>query len=295
MHVRGRAGKLPHADGGQLCSLRLEHAQETMHKQRGQSSTDKGRDARNKQAILPVVVGLVLNRQHLIGHARTKVTSLVHGEAGDAAHAHANGPNDQADADSEHQNVLTSAASSGENSADEHEGADSLAEEVASIVRALGGGVGREDVALGNGVDDTLGSLELIGIHKPGNAGTRKATEHISEHKRNAAAPRHEAHDALSEHHGRVHAHGATKDKQADRDAKRPGGNGEHVARTLILGALEHGIAVHAHAKDDHEGRCAEFAEEFGKHKTLSFLSVINDSFRPRASAARRQRPGHRE
>ena len=63
------------------------------------------------------------------------------------------------------------------------------------------------------------------------------------------------------------------------------------------LGAdfFKHCIAVHAHAKDDHEGRCAEFAEEFGKHKTLSFLSVINDSFRPRASAERQQRPGHRE
>ena len=77
-HVRGRAGKLPHADSGQLCSLGLEHAQETVHKQCSQSGTDKRSDARNEQAVLPVVVSLVLDRQHLIGHARTKVTSLVH-------------------------------------------------------------------------------------------------------------------------------------------------------------------------------------------------------------------------
>ena len=156
LHVRGRAGKSPHAASGQLCSLGLEHAQETMHKQRGQSGTDKRSNARNEQAVLPVVVGLVLDRQHLIGHARTKVTSLVHGEAGDAAHAHANSPNDQTDADSEHQNVLAGAVSSSKDGADEHKGADSLAEEVAGIVRTLGGGVGREDIALGNGVDDAI-------------------------------------------------------------------------------------------------------------------------------------------
>ena len=266
-----------------------------MHKQRGQSGTDKRCDARNEQAVLPVVVSLVLNRQHLIGHARTKVTSLVHGEAGDAAHAHANSPNDQTDADGEHQNVFAGAASGSKDGADEHKGADGLAEEVASIVRALGSRVGREDVALGNRVDDALGSLELIGIHQPRDHGTRKAAEHIGNHEGDAAAPRHQAYDALGKHHGGVHAHGAAKDKQADRDAKRPGGDDKHVTGALILGALEHGIAVHAHAKDDHEGRCAEFAEEFGKHKTLSFLSVINDSFRPRTSAERRQRPGHRE
>ena len=176
----------------------------------------------------------------------------------------------------------------------EHEGADGLAEEVTSIVRALGGGVGREDVALGNGVDDALGSLELIGIHKPSDHGTHKAAEHIGKHEGDAVAPRHQADDALGKHHGGVHAHSATKDKQADRDAKGPGGDGKHMAGALILGALEHGIAVNTHAKDDHEGRCAEFAEEFGKHKTLSFLSVINDSFKPRTSAVRQQHPGHR-
>ena len=265
-----------------------------MHKQRGQSGADKRSDARNKQAVLPVVVSLVLDRQHLISHARTKVTSLVHGEAGDAAHAHANSPNDQTDADSEHQNVLAGAASGSKDGADEHKSADSLAEEVTSIVRALGGGVGREDVALGNGVDDALGSLELIGIHKPGDHGAHKSAEHIGKHEGDAVAPRHQADDALGKHHGGVHAHSATKDKQADRDAKGPGGDGKHMAGALILGALEHGIAVNAHAKDDHEGRCAEFAEEFGKHKTLSFLSVINDSFKPRTSAVRQQHPGHR-
>ena len=61
-HVRGRAGKLPHAASGQLCSLGLEHAQETMHKQCSQSGTDKRSNARNEQAVLPVVVGLVLDR-----------------------------------------------------------------------------------------------------------------------------------------------------------------------------------------------------------------------------------------
>ena len=216
-------------------------------------------------------------------------------DSGDAAHAHANSPNDQTDADGEHQNVLASTVSSSKDGADEHEGADSLAEEVAGIVRALGGGVGREDVALGNGIDDTIGSLELIGIHQPRDHGTRKAAEHISNHEGDATAPRHQADDALGKYHGGVHAHSAAKDKQANRDAKRPSGDGKHMAGALILGTLKHGIAVHAHAKDDHEGRCAEFAEEFGKHKTLSFLSVINDSFRPRTSAVRRQRPGHRE
>ena len=154
------------------------------------------------------------------------------------------------------------------------------------------GGVGREDIALSNGIDDTIGSLELIGIHQPRDHGTRKAAEHIGNHEGDAAAPRHQADDALGKHHGGVHAHGAAKDKQGDRDAERPSGD---MTRALILGALEHGIAVYAHAKDDHEGRCAEFAKEFGKHKTLSFLSVINDLFGPRTSAARRQRPGHRE
>lgn len=49
LHVRGRGGKLTcDGPGRYIECFGLEHAQETMHKQRGQSGTDKRSDARNK-------------------------------------------------------------------------------------------------------------------------------------------------------------------------------------------------------------------------------------------------------
>ena len=120
-------------------------------------------------------------------------------------------------------------------------------------------------------------------------------SEHIGDHIRDAGAPGHEAHDALREHHGRVHAHGAAEDKQAHGDAEGPGGDGKHVAGALVLGALEHGVAVDAHAEDDHEGGAAELGEHVvkkvdAKHAGNSF-SLYFDEW---TSAGPRRRPGRR-
>ena len=167
----------------------------------------------------------------------------------------------QADADGEQEDVLAGAASGGQNRGDEDEGADGLAEEVAREVLQALGGVGREDVALRDGVDHALGRAELVGVHEPRNDGAHKAAEHVSDHVRDAGGPGHQAHDALGQDHGRVHADGTAKDEQGHRDAKGPGGDCEHVAGALVLGTLEDGVAVNAHAEDDHERRAAKLAQ----------------------------------
>lgn len=248
-------------------ALPLEHdAQNGSGEQRGGDGADERRDAGHHQAVEPVVVHLVANGQQLVGDAGAEVARLVHGEAGHAAQAHAHSPDEQAHADSQREMVIARLSCDREDAGEEHEGVESLDAEIAHQVVGLGRGVGREDVADGDAVDLAFGGTEIICVDEPCDACACNAAQHLGDGEGHHAVPGDEADDRLAKGHGGVHAH-AAEDEQAHADAKRPGGDREHVAGVAVLAALERDIAVHADAEDDHEGGRGEFGEEVVDHE----------------------------
>lgn len=247
-------------------ALPLEHdAQNGSGEQRGSDGAYERGDAGHHQAVEPVVVHLVANRQQLVGDAGAEVARLVHGEAGHAAQAHAHGPDEQAHADSQREMVIARLSCDREDAGEEHEGGERLDAEVADQVVGLGRGVGREDVADGDAVDLAFGGAEIICVDEPCDACACNAAQHLGDGEGRHAVPGDEANDRLAKGHGGVHAH-AAEDEQAHADAKRPSGDREHVAGVAVLTALERDIAVHADAEDDHEGGRGEFGEEVVDH-----------------------------
>src|SRR3712207_1774720 len=97
----------------------------------------EGSSSGNQQAILPIVVGLILDGKQLEGQSGAQVSGQVHGESGGAAKTHTDGPGQKAYTDGKEAELLE-AACNAEDSGQEYAGGKTLDKPVAGKVAAVG-------------------------------------------------------------------------------------------------------------------------------------------------------------